>query len=99
MRTWRGDRGGCQGKRSNQIEAVRAIREELKGMTENEIADQLGRPDINQLIDRNQKFYIYFLEQGGHCESVAMPSQARSVALRMSAIGVVTEVTFQRGKP
>lgn len=96
---WRGDRGGCRGQRLAQAEPMKALREELKGVSANDFADLFGRPDINQLADRNQKYYVYFLESGPHCQDVKQPSEARSVAIRFSAIGLATEITFQRGEP
>ncbi|WP_234736105.1 hypothetical protein [Tellurirhabdus bombi] len=96
---WRQDRGGCQGVRTGQIDDLKSVREELKGKMANDINKILGRPDINQLADRNQKYYVYFLERGAHCQDVQQKSTARTVALRIGAIGVVTEVTFQRGQP
>ncbi|MBC7891766.1 MAG: hypothetical protein H7Y12_06090 [Sphingobacteriaceae bacterium] len=96
---WRGDRGGCRGQRLAQSEPFKALREELKGVSANDFADLFGRPDINQLADRNQKYYVYFLEPGPHCLDLKKPSVARSVAIRFSAIGLATEITFQRGEP
>lgn len=57
----------------------------------------LGKPDIQQLADRNQEYYIYFLEPGTQCEY--KPSQAKSIAFRFSAMGLATEITFQEGVP
>ncbi|WP_266362136.1 hypothetical protein [Tellurirhabdus rosea] len=96
---WRNDRGGCKGDRLTQVANLKAVREQLKGEMANNINSILGRPDINQLDDRNQKYYVYFLEKGPHCEDRKLKSEAQSVALRISAIGLVTEVTFQRGEP
>lgn len=96
---WRADRGGCRGQRAAQGDQVRALREELKGVSANDFAKLFGKPDINQLADRNQKYYVYFLEPGPHCQDIKQPSNARSVAIRFSAIGLATEVTFQRGEP
>jgi len=96
---WRDDRGGCKGDRLAQVAEFKAVREELKGKMANDINKILGLPDVNQLADRNQKFYVYFLENGPHCTDPKIKSQARSVALRISAIGLVTEITFQRGEP
>lgn len=96
---WRTDRGGCQGQRGTQADQIRALRDELKGVSANDFAALFGRPDINQLADRNQKYYIYFLEPGPHCQDTKQASNARSVAIRFSAIGLATEVTFQRGEP
>lgn len=96
---WRSDRGGCNGVRAGLEPAFRAEMQQLKGKSANTIGELLGRPDINQIADRNQKFYIYFLEKGPQCDQPGVASRSRSVALRMSAIGLVTEITFQQGVP
>ncbi|MFC5411440.1 hypothetical protein ACFPMF_19110 [Larkinella bovis] len=96
---WRADRGGCQGVRTTLVDDFKAIRSELKGKSANEVGKILGRPDSEQLDDRNQKFYIYFLESGPHCQDPKVKTGSRSIALRLSAIGLVTEITFQRGRP
>ncbi len=61
--------------------------------------DYLGKPDIQQLADRSQEYYIYFLEPGNHCEDVKKKSNAQMMAIRFSAMGMATEVNFQRGMP
>ncbi|MGA0557072.1 hypothetical protein ACO2Q8_10500 [Larkinella sp. VNQ87] len=96
---WREDRGGCRGVRASLVEDFKTIRQELKGKSANEAGMILGRPDSEQLADRNQKYYIYFLENGPHCQDPKAKTGSRSVALRISAIGLVTEITFQRGRP
>ena len=99
LERWRADRGGCRGLRSTQIEPLKALRQELKGTSANDFAEWFGKPDVNQLADRNQEYYVYFLEAGPHCQDITKPSQARTVAVRFSALGLATEVTFQRGEP
>ncbi|QIP11488.1 hypothetical protein G8759_01990 [Spirosoma aureum] len=99
LKKWRSDRGGCNGVRATLVPAFKAEIQNLKGKTANTIGDLLGRPDINQIEDRNQKFYIYFLEKGPHCDTPGGKSTSRSVAIRMSAIGLATEITFQNGLP
>lgn len=99
IKKWRGDRGGCYGIRAKLEPDFRAEIQNLKGKSANEIGELLGRPDVNQIADRNQKFYIYFLEKGPQCDQAGTKSTSRSVAIRMSAIGLATEVTFQNGIP
>lgn len=99
IKQWRSDRGGCNGIRATLVPAFKAEVQNLKGKTANTIGELLGRPDINQIADRNQKFYIYFLEKGPHCDQPGHKSNSRSVAIRMSAIGLATEITFQNGLP
>lgn len=99
LKKWRGDRGGCTGVRTMLLPAFRAEIQNFKGNSANTIGELLGRPDINQIADRNQKYYIYFLEKGSHCDRPSEKSNSPSVAIRMSAIGLATEVTFQNGLP
>ncbi len=99
LRKWRGDRGGCNGVRASILPDFRAEIQNLKGKRVDVIGDLLGRPDINEIADRNQKFYIYFLEKGPQCDKPGVKSTSRSVAIRMSAIGLATEITFQNGLP
>ena len=70
-----------------------------KGVSSNDLEDILGKPDIQQLADRNQEYYIYYLEKGPHCEKIKNPSSARTMAFRFSAMGLTTEITFQQGLP
>ena len=99
LKKWRGDRGGCNGVRAALVPDFKAETQNLKGKTANTIGELLGRPDVNQIADRNQKFYVYFLEKGAHCDQSGQKSDSRSVAIRMSAIGLATEITFQNGIP
>ena len=99
LKKWRSDRGGCNGVRATLEPGFKAEIQNLKGKTANTIGELLGRPDVNQIADRNQKYYIYFLERGPQCNLGGEKSDSRSVAIRMSAIGLATEITFQNGIP
>jgi hypothetical protein len=99
LEKWRADKGGCSGERTKNIERLKSLKEEIKGTSSNDLDDYLGRPDVQQLADRNQEYYIYFLEKGVHCETLQKKSDAQSMAIRFSAMGMATEVTFQRGVP
>ncbi|MBD2699486.1 hypothetical protein IC229_02475 [Spirosoma sp. BT702] len=99
LKKWRSDRGGCNGVRATLLADFKAESQNLKGKSANTIGELLGRPDVNQIEDRNQKFYVYFLEKGPQCDKPGAKSQSRSVAIRMSAIGLATEITYQNGIP
>ncbi|TAE24761.1 MAG: hypothetical protein EAZ91_20025 [Cytophagales bacterium] len=96
---WRSDRGGCYGIRATLIDDLKASQQAFKGVHVNDLGGILGRPDVNMISERNQKFYIYFLQKGIHCDDPKQKSMAPSVAFRVSAIGLITEVTYQRGTP
>lgn len=93
------DRGACSGTRYKQIDWLKTHKMTWKGVSSNDLEDILGKPDIQQLADRNQEYYVYFLEKGEQCENIKNPSTARTMAFRFSAMGLTTEITFQQGLP
>ncbi len=100
LKAWRNDRGGCTGIRRGLLPAFQVVKDQFKGIHVNDLGKQLGRPDVNEITDRNQKIYVYYVENGPHCgPDTGVKSGAKSVALRVSAIGLVTEVSTQNGVP
>jgi len=93
--TWRGDRGGCNNMRAGQKADFKVIEGELKGKFADDIGKILGRPDIHQLGERNQKFYVYFLEKGPQCDDMKSKSEAEKVILKFNAVGLLSEITYQ----
>ncbi|MFT4033272.1 MAG: hypothetical protein QM669_12685 [Siphonobacter sp.] len=96
---WRADKGGCNGVRKTLVEDFKRIRQNLKGTSSNDFVEIFGKPDINEIADRNQEYYVYFLEAGSHCQDITKRSQAASVAIRFSSVGLASEITFQNGTP
>lgn len=97
MAAWKKDVGGCKGQRTTQLPALKALKQELKSVSSNDILSLFGPPDIQRLSERNQEYFVYFLEKGPHCGALRPVSNARSVIFRFSAIKLATEVTFQNG--
>jgi len=92
---WRGDRGGCNDVRAGLEKDFRSIEKQLKGKFADDIGDLLGRPDIHQLGERNQKFYVYFLSKGEQCSDIKSKSNAPKVILKFNAVGLLSEITYQ----
>lgn len=100
LKAWRNDRGGCNGVRQGLLAHFMTVRDQFKGIHVNDLGKMLGRPDVNEIMDRNSKIYVYYVEQGPHCgENTGAKSGAKSVALRVNSIGLVTEVSTQNGTP
>lgn len=95
LKKWRGDRGGCNDARKTLEGDLRAVEKELKGKFADGVGELLGRPDIQQLGERNTKFYVYFLEKGPQCENMQSRSEARKVILKFNAVGLLSEITYQ----
>lgn len=95
LKKWRSDRGGCEGGRKGLEGDFKTIEKELKGKFADTIGELLGRPDIQQLGERNTKFYVYYLEKGPQCEDMQAKSDARKVILKFNAVGLLSEITYQ----
>lgn len=72
------------------ISAIREQREKLLTLREMQIVQLLGRPDGNELFERNQKFYTYNLTPGKNCE--VQDSAAVQLEIRFNAMGIAKEV-------
>ena len=96
---WQRDRRGCAGERQQLVAALDSLRRDLRGFSQDEIVEVLGRPDAQRLEPRNQKLFVYFLEKGPQCQQPTTESPARTVAVRFNATGYVTEITYHSGRP
>ena len=93
--SWLEDHDGCKGDRNSLAQQIIASKDKLMGKTEDRIMNTLGKPDRNELYDRNQKFYIYYLDPGKECNSPAPDPEM--LIIRFSAVGICNEVFIQRG--
>jgi hypothetical protein len=89
---WKEDKGGCKSIRATFLSELISQRDELKGLSEKDIIELLGRPDRNELYKRNQKFYYYDVEPGKACDSLAANQQ---LILRFNAMSMAKEVTVE----
>ncbi len=94
LRAWRSDRSGCRDIRKDLLPQFEAAESELLGKFADDISHLLGKPDLQQLGGRNQKYYVYFLEKGSQCAGDTQHSQARKAILRFNAIGLLSGITY-----
>ncbi|KPM48578.1 hypothetical protein [Jiulongibacter sediminis] len=99
LESFKKDRGGCENLRSGQIEALKAVSDNILTHSENEVLATLGRYDFQILDRKNQKVFVYYLEEGPHCEAIQNESSAISMAVYFNATSLAKEVTFQQGMP
>ncbi len=90
---WKADRNGCKGERSRMMEAVQSQKEKLKTLSEMDLVKLLGRPDENQLLERNQKFYKYYLDPGPGCTNSDVAP--KMLILRINAMGLTKETLIK----
>ena len=63
---WKDDKFGCNGKRLAMSAAMLAQKEKLLSLDETQIIKLLGKPDVNELYKRNEKFFRYYLKRSAH---------------------------------
>ena len=94
---WRSDKNACLGYRQDMEGALTREKDKLKGLSEMDIVDLLGRPDKNELYKRNQKFYCYYVSPGPDCDNaVELPSQ---LIIRFNAMGYAQLVSVGSTEP
>lgn len=82
---WKDDKNGCLGIRQSMEEAIQREHSKLKGLSEMDIIEMLGRPDQNELYKRNQKFFYYYIRPGNMCSNPE-PTFVR-LEIRFNAMG------------
>lgn len=87
---WKDDRNGCKGSRREMAASLEQQKGKLLALKEMQIVSLLGRPDGNELYERNQKFYYYNLTAGTACASQD-PTRLK-LEVRFNAMGVAKEV-------
>lgn len=93
LEQWKEDKNGCLRLREQNISHLIDQLEELKGLSEKDIIELLGRPDRNELYKRNQKFYYYDIDPGKTCPDSKPENQ--QLVLRFNAMGLAKEVTVE----
>lgn len=96
MKSWKDDKNGCLEVRSGTLDKFTSQKEKLLALSEIDIVGLLGNPDVNELSDRNQKLYYYFLEPGAGCSSHDSTFQAQRLAIRFNAMGLAKEIRVER---
>lgn len=89
---WIDDKNGCGGKRAVMESAVNTEMEKLKGLSELDVVELLGKPDEHELYKRNQKFYSYFVTAGPDCDGHG--EESRRLVIRFNAMGYAQLVSI-----
>ena len=88
--TWKSDRNACLDKRLSMKKILLEQKDKLLALKETQIVTLLGRPDNNELYERNQKFYYYYLTPAPVC---GQPSETTlQLEIRFNALGYSKEI-------
>lgn len=99
LENWKADRYGCKGLRMQDLEELRAIKNNFLGADNQAIIKTFGRPDRVELLDKSQSFFFYFLEPSDDCEGIKTEKEPLRVLFRMNALSKVSEVTVTTLNP
>ena len=94
MEKWKKDKNACEGYRNQNKSEVINSKNYFMNWPERKIVNIFGRPDRHRLSKRNQKFYVYFLENGKQCDP-ASDEFGRYIQFRFDAIGYVNEIEIR----
>ncbi|MEY3416200.1 MAG: hypothetical protein RL711_1833 [Bacteroidota bacterium] len=90
---WKADKNGCKGNRATLYNAILTQQKQLQNHSQEEISAYFGMPDKNELMERGQKQFIYFFENGPTCKTVN--GQSKAIYLRFSALNNLYEISVQ----
>lgn len=94
VEAWQRDKNACNNIRGTMREAMDREKEKLLALKQMQIVSLLGRPDVNELYSRNQKFFYYFVEPAPDCTS-AQDTTAQRLVIRFNAVGLAKEVSIE----
>lgn len=91
-KAWKDDKNGCKGLRKTLASEIISRKQEIYGFTELEVIKSFGKPDINDLMRRQQKIYHYHLS---HEEACPNDSTTLSLKMKFNAIDQVNEILIE----
>jgi hypothetical protein len=91
---WKSDLLACNSDRSGLIKLIQQEKNQLSGLSENKILQLLGKPDFQELIERNQKYYYYYYQPGQQCEGRPIGTKNRTLQIRFTALGYANEIVI-----
>ncbi|NJM94487.1 MAG: hypothetical protein HC842_07350 [Cytophagales bacterium] len=92
LERWKSDPHGCQGLRKALLPVLWEQKNQTLGLSQNQVKALLGKPDRHELYERNQKFFLYYVEPDGTCPNAATGAQA--LEIRFNAVGLSAEANL-----
>jgi len=91
---WQGDFNGCDGNREIQLRFLNGLKKDFEGLSESQLISILGKPNKQELKERNCKSYYYFAAPGKQCIMENKETKIPYVIVEMNAISYVSLVRF-----
>ena len=90
---WIGDQNGCMNQRAEMIEDLIKIKPNLLALYQKSIIKVLGKPEAEELYERSQTYYWYYIDPSPKCNQ---PSEnPRKLSIRFTALGIANEIDIK----
>ena len=90
---WKSDNAACNGIRESIVNDILDKKPFFLGLPQEKVVDILGNPDRHQLYNRNQKFFIYYLDHSS-CDNVNNDEEFRHLSIRFNSLGKLSEIVL-----
>lgn len=90
---WQADSQGCTGERATMTEAIMKLKPQLLELYQKSVIEVLGQPEEQELYERSQTYYIYYIDPAGDCEN--SQENPRKLMVRFTALGIANEVNIR----
>tara|TARA_A100000171_G_scaffold52317_1_gene70089 strand:- start:13048 stop:13419 length:372 start_codon:yes stop_codon:yes gene_type:complete len=90
---WIGDQNGCLNQRAEMVQDLIKIKPNLLALYHKSIIEVLGKPDAEELYERSQTYYWYYIDPSPKCDQ---PSEnPRKLSIRFTAMGIANEIDIK----
>ncbi|KYG72746.1 hypothetical protein [Roseivirga echinicomitans] len=90
---WIGDQEGCSSQRAEMIQDLIKIKPNLLALYHKSIIEVLGKPEAEELYERSQTYYWYYIDPSPKCDQ---PSEnPRKLSIRFTALGIANEIDIK----
>lgn len=93
VEAWQADSKGCTGVRATMTEDIMALKPKLLELYQKSVIEVLGQPEEQELYERSQTYYVYYLDPAEDCENSS--ENPRKLMVRFTALGIANEVNIR----
>lgn len=90
---WQEDIKGCSGDRTEMIDDLIEVKTKLLGLYQKSIIKLLGQPEEQELSNRSQTYYSYYIDASSTCENGS--DDPRILEIRFTSLGIANEVNIK----
>jgi hypothetical protein len=92
--SWDNDKKGCKNDRASIAKSILKNSASIKGMDDDVLVEVFGHPEKTVYYGRGRKDYVYYVQPGSQCDSLA-PKEGARIVVEFDALGYVNIITYQ----